>query len=201
MNNQREYYKFLTHLGKSLKVTSEDRELHHKLFTGGWSSHFWNGGLDVDELSRLNDDEIIFLLKGVVVAENERFLSGGSPTCGIQIYQHIQVRENIVQNGQLAMITDWVLRHAKNRYIPFGFSNRGNNLIDHVRREEQYSFSKREESLNSKINKLNKRFKGFENKISQLEKEKLYLNSVLGEFNEKDILAAKERVISNKKKN
>jgi len=98
------------------------------------------------------------------------------------------------------MITDWALRHAKNSYIPFGYSNRGNNLIDHVRRKEEYRSSQAAESFNSLIIQQDKRVKGFENKICQLEKEKLFLKSVLAEFNEKDVLAAKQKVISNKKK-
>ena len=155
---------------------------------------------ELQDLSLFSNDEILLLFKGFIIVDNDTGPINGSVSAGIQIYQHIERRQSL-DRSRITMITDWSLRHSKNTYIPFGMSNRGTNLVDHVVQQQQYVLSKSEEPLNAEINKMKKRFKGFENKIHQLEKEKSYLRSIISEFNEEAVLEAKKRVISNRKFN
>ena len=189
------YYNFLIKIGQTDCLGEEDLMFYNKL-TSKFKIPYKD---ELYDLFLLDDEEICLLFKGFIIIDNKTGPNGGSVSAGIQIYQDMTRRPGL-DRSKLTMITDWSLRHAKNPYIPFGMSNRGSNLIDHVRKEHEYVKFLSEESLNAEINKMKKRFKGFENKINQLEKEKLYLRSIISEFNQEEVLEAQKRVISNKKK-
>ena len=179
---------------KDFCLKEEDVNLYNKI-TSKFKVRYKG---ELEDLASLNNDEIILLFKGFVIIENIGLYNGGSVSAAIQIYNHI-TRRRTLDRSQITMITDWSLRHAKNPYIPFGMSNRGSSLIDHIRKDNEYTLNKSKESLYAQINKMNKRFKGFENKITQLENEKAYLRSIISEINEEDVLEARKRVISKRK--
>ena len=182
------YYNFLIKIGECFHITEQDIIFYNNLIAQDKAPY--KGGLKY--LSELNNDEIYLLFKGFVILENE-IGGNGSVSAGIQIYENIEKRMDV--------IADWALRNAKNKYIPFGSDGnlRGFNLSDHRRINESYIHTRALESIQPEITIKKKNIKGLENKIIQLEKEKLYFKSILSEFNENDILEAKKRVILNRK--
>jgi hypothetical protein len=186
--NFKKYYNFLIKIGNQGAIGEPDIILYNNLIAED------NAPIrgDLKCLSELNNDEILLLFRGFVILENE--IGGdGSVSAGIQIYENIQNRMDV--------ITDWALINARNPYIPFGSAGnlRGNNLSDHKKRNLAYAHTKTIESINADLTLKNKKINGLENKIIQLEKEKLYFKSILSYINEEDVLKAKKIEISKRK--
>ena len=189
------YYDFLIKIGNQGAIREPDIIFYNNfiaedLFHDNCPKVPFRG--DLKCLSELNNDEILLLFRGFVILENET-RSGGSVSAGIQIYENIQSRMDV--------ITDWALINARNLYIPFGSAGnlRGYDLSDHKKRNLTYAHTRTVESIQPDLTIKNKKIKGLENKIIQLEKEKLYFKSILSYINEEDILKAKKIEISKRK--
>jgi hypothetical protein len=100
---------------KDFRLREEDVILYNNI-----TSKFkvrYNG--ELQDLSSLNNDEILLLFTGFLIIENVGLYNGGSVSAGIQIYQHIAKR--LKHNySQIKKFTDWTLTLARNRYVPFG---------------------------------------------------------------------------------
>lgn len=189
------YYDFLIKIGNQGAIGEPDIIFYNNfiakdLFHDNCPKVPFRGNLKC--LSELNNDEIFLLFRGFVILENEIGV-GGSVSAGIQIYENIQKRMDV--------ITDWALINARNPYIPFGSAGnlRGIDLSDHKKRNSSHAHTRAIESIQPDLTIKNKKIKGLENKIIQLEKEKLFLNSILSYFNDEDILKAKKIEIYKKK--
>ncbi len=73
----------------------------------------------------VENDDLILLFKGLVLAESRFGLKGGSVASSISIYRIITER-SLDMTGEIA---NWALNNTSNDYVPFGTSNYGQRSI------------------------------------------------------------------------
>jgi len=73
----------------------------------------------------VDNDELILLFKGLILAECRFGLKGGSVASAISIYRIISDR-SLDLTGEIA---NWALNNTNNNYVPFGTSNYGQRSI------------------------------------------------------------------------
>lgn len=76
---------------------------------------------DMIDIDAINDNDLILLFKGLVIAEKELSWHCGSTTPAAHVYQHINSRNLDVE----CALADWAFQYSDNEYIPFGFIRHG----------------------------------------------------------------------------
>ena len=70
--------------------------------------------------ARLDEDQLVALIKGLVTAENVLHWCGGSVSAVIWTYRSLSQRTDRATSDELA---DWILKRTGNPYLPFGSQN------------------------------------------------------------------------------
>ena len=86
--------------------------------------HHWNAW---DEITAsMSTDDLIFLIKGLTIAENFNNWIGGSASSVIWTFRELQKRD-----GKLALkLAEWIFPRTCNCYCPFGSHNRGATSLE-----------------------------------------------------------------------
>jgi hypothetical protein len=122
----------------------------------------------IAETRIFNDNEIISLFKGIVIAEKELDWAGGSVAGGIWIYKEI-IKRDLDKNYSIA---NWALSITNNDYMPFGSTNyNAKNIVDYFGRKSGIYHQKDLEKKNKEIRILNEKVIGLANKIIGLKKQ------------------------------
>jgi hypothetical protein len=151
-------------------------------------------------LSNISDDNLIMLMRGYVLSENEGYFGNccsGNPSA--RIMREIERRGHLKSNGKYLEIVDWTLRTATCAYTPFDRASVPRNYISYINAihnralsETSHKLYQLEEHLDAKLLKQEKKYI---NTIKQLEKENHYFKQVINLLDEGAVSEAKAIVI------
>lgn len=83
----------------------------------------------------LATQDVIALIKGLVVTEHRLNWIGGSVAAAIWVFHELQRRDPLLATE----VGDWVLARTRNPYLPFGRPNHGARSLEEFRRlDEEY---------------------------------------------------------------
>ena len=169
----------LINIGKNLQLSSNEKSILVDLDNiNRQSIKFWN-----EEIKEINNENLIFLFKGIVFVEKELCWNGGSVAGGIWIYKEIDFR-NLDNDYNIA---NWTFANTNNDYLPFGSTNYGaKNIIEYNNRKWNISKSREIEKFSKEINKLNRNINGREQTIIRQQKainDLKYRNDLLKKTN------------------
>lgn len=169
----------LINIGKNLQLSSKEKSILIDLDNiNRQSIKFWN-----EEIKEINNENLIFLFKGIVFVEKELCWNGGSVAGGIWIYKEIDFR-NLDNDYNIA---NWTFANTNNDYLPFGSKNYGaKNIIEYNNRKWNISKSREIEKFLKERNKLNRNINGLEQTIIRQQKainDLKYRNDLLKKTN------------------
>ena len=154
----------LIEVGKTLIIDEDQKKyLQDCDFINRLSSEEWD-----NHSSKLTDNDIINLFKGIVLVEKNLRWMGGSVAGGIWVYSNIRKR-HLDFDYQIA---NWALQTTENDYIPFGFTNHGvKSAVAYFLMQRDFSHRKEIEKISKENRLLEKKISGLNNTISGLEKD------------------------------
>ncbi|MBN1840821.1 MAG: hypothetical protein JW883_00865 [Deltaproteobacteria bacterium] len=82
---------------------------------------------------KLSDQDLLALIRGIVLLHHSSKFKGGSTACEIWIYREIQKRD-LDPQFELA---DWIRTMSFNPYVPFGTHNRPRSKVEYEKLYKQ----------------------------------------------------------------
>ena len=166
---EKKYIDTLSKIGETLSLTNASRQVLTSIDDGSYINYSQNWSNIL--IRSFNDNELINIFKGIVIAEQCYTQLCGSATVGKVLYDEIENR-NLDVNLKIA---DWAYTNTRNGYIPFG-SNGGirgksKDAYEYVQNSKAYSIQLKDEREGNSQLQLLKKIKGLEKTLSQKENE------------------------------
>ncbi len=84
-------------------------------------------------LESLPTTKLVAVIRGLVLAEEYHQWKSGSVAAAIWVFRNLKAREY----ADLEELTNWILAHTTNQFVPFGFSKYGAQNLAELREAAQ----------------------------------------------------------------